>query len=135
VFEWEETRREQNIAQYGVDFVRAAVMFDNPVLEREDPRQFHGEKRFHALGHVEGFFMVVAWTPRGARRHIVQAWKADRDDEAIYRAIVPYAGPQDGGLQRGHGKLAGKLRPRLLAGSGAALSLPKPQAGPTSSRS
>jgi len=135
MFEWEESRREQNIAQHGIDFVRAAQVFDNPVLEREDARQFHGERRLYSLGHSGGIFIVVAWTPRGSRRRIVQAWKADRDDEAIYRATVPYAGPQDGGLHRGVGQSEGKLRPRLLAGGRAALSLPKPKAGEASSGS
>jgi uncharacterized DUF497 family protein len=135
MFEWEEARRERNLAQNGVDFVRAAMMFDGPVLERENPRQFHGERRIYALGHVDGFFMVVIWTPRNARRRIVEAWKADRDDEAIYRATVPYAGPQNGGLHAGAGHAARKPRPGLLAGGRATLSLPRAQGGPSSSRS
>ncbi len=61
--------------EFGVDFVRAAAMFDNPVLEREDTRQFHGERRFWPSARSGGFFMVVAWTPRGNRRRIVQAWR------------------------------------------------------------
>jgi uncharacterized DUF497 family protein len=49
MFEWEEARRRENMALYGVDFVRAALMFDHPVLEREDTRRFHwaGRRIFH----------------------------------------------------------------------------------------
>jgi uncharacterized DUF497 family protein len=135
MFEWEEARRRENMAAYGVDFVRAALMFDNPVLEREETTRFHGERRFIAIGHVDAFHMVVTWSPRGAKRRIVSAWRADRDDEAIYGATVPWAGPQDGGLYPRGRDFAGKLRRGLLAGSGASLSLPKPAPGAPPSRS
>jgi uncharacterized DUF497 family protein len=129
MFEWEEARRARNMEEFGVDFVRAAAMFDNPILEREDTRQFHGEKRFLAMGQVDGFFMVVAWTPRANRRRIIQAWRADRDDEAIYRATVPFSGPQVGGLHTRHGLPTGKPWSGLLDASRPALSLPRTQAG------
>lgn len=50
-FEWDERKREANIQSHGVDFVRAAKMFVNPVLERIDDREDYGEKRLIALGH------------------------------------------------------------------------------------
>jgi uncharacterized DUF497 family protein len=135
MFEWEEARRRENVALYGVDFVRAALMFDNPVLEREDTRRFHGEKRFVSIGHVDGFFMVVTWSPRANRRRIVSAWRADRDDEAIYGATVPYAGRADAGPYP-RGRIdPGKLRAGLLARGRAALSLPKPPPRPRAARS
>jgi len=115
MFEWEEARRQENIEKFGVDFVRAALMFDSPVLEREDDSRFHGEKRFMSIGHVEGFYMVVAWSPRANRRRIVSAWRADRDDEAIYGATVPYAGRQDDGLYPRGREFAGKPGAGLLA--------------------
>src|SRR6185503_18466217 len=135
MFEWEEARRQENMRQNGVDFVRAAQMFNNPVLEREDLNRFHGERRFVALGHVDDFYMVVMWSPRGKRRRLVSAWRADRDDEAIYGATVPFAGVTDAGLYDRGRALPGKLRDRLLARGRAALSLTKPQAGAPQARS
>lgn len=129
MFEWEEARRARNMKEFGVDFVRAAAMFDNPILEREDIRQFYGERRFLALGQAGGFFMVVAWTPRGSRRRILEAWKADRDDEAIYRATVPFSGAQAHGLHPPVSLPSGKPRSRLLDLGRAALSLPRPETG------
>ena len=128
MYEWEEAVRRRNYDETGVDFVRAARMFANPVLEREDSRRFSGERRFIALGHDEGFFMVVVTTPRGARRRIVEAWRADSADEAIYRAAVPQTASPDGGP---HGRLrALKADPwrDLLAGSRPRLSFQKPKA-------
>lgn len=135
MFEWEYEHRRRNIADNGIDFVRAARMFDNPILEREDAGRFTGEKRYIAIGHWRGFHMVVVWTPRGRRRKILSAWRADRDDQAIYRATVPFADQANGGLQHRGPFLPGKQRAGLLARGRAALSLPKPQAGAAPSRS
>ena len=135
MFEWEYEHRTRNLADHGVDFVRAARMFDNPVLEREDVGKFHGEKRYICIGHWEDFFMVVVWTPRAKRRKIIAAWRADRDDQAIYRATVPFAGRSNGRLQHRGPFLPGKQGPGLLARGRAALSLPKPPAGATTPRS
>ncbi len=44
-FEWDEDKREANIRRHGVDFVRAAQMFSNPILERPDDREDYGEDR------------------------------------------------------------------------------------------
>ena len=136
MFEWEYEHRRRNLADHGIDFVRAARMFDNPILEREDAGKFHGEKRYIAIGQWKGFHMVVVWTPRGKRRKILSACRADRDDEACYRADrsrSPVERMDFFSTERP--LLPGKQGPGLLARGRAALSLPKPQAGPTSSRS
>jgi uncharacterized protein len=114
MFEWEERHRQENLSTHGVDFVRAARMFDGPVLEREDERQFAGERRFIALGQADGMFLVVITTPRGTRRRMVSAWRADQEDESIYRAAFP---PPVGGAQGpvgSRGALAAGSRTRLL---------------------
>ncbi|MDZ4760243.1 MAG: BrnT family toxin [Alphaproteobacteria bacterium] len=128
MFEWDETRRAENLASQGIDFVRAARMFGNPVLVREDTRQFHGETRFITVGHANGCFMVVVWTLRGKNKRIVSAWKADRDDETFYRSAIPSATRAGAGSQPGRRALPGQSRAGLLAIGLSRLSLPKPQA-------
>lgn len=131
MFEWDYELRRRNLAEHGVDFVRAARMFDNPVLEREDSRKMYGEKRMLSLGHDGGFFMVVTWTPRGTRRRILSVWRADRDDKAIYGATVPQSVRPNGRLQRRQPALPREPGRGILARGRAALSLPKPEAGAT----
>jgi hypothetical protein len=135
MFEWDETKAAENLSSHGVDFVRAARMFDFPVLEREDTRQFWGEKRFISIGQLHGFVMVVSWTPRGARKRILSAWRADRDDEGFYRAAVPQAAGASAGLQPGRRALPAFSGGGLLEFGRARLSLPKPPTRSTSSRS
>ena len=45
LFEWDENKRESNLRKHGVDFVRAVNVFSNPILERLDDREVHGEDR------------------------------------------------------------------------------------------
>lgn len=39
-------------------------MFENQVLVRVDDREDYGEERFAALGHVEGEFFTLIYTPK-----------------------------------------------------------------------
>ncbi|MBU6318451.1 MAG: BrnT family toxin [Alphaproteobacteria bacterium] len=127
MFEWEEARRAANLSTQGVDFVRVARMFDNPVLEREDDRQFHGEKRYIAIGFADGMYLVAVWAPRGVRRRLLAAWRADRDDEEHYRAAVPAATRAYGGPYATGRAATSEPWRRLLAGGSGRLSLPRPE--------
>jgi hypothetical protein len=87
-FEWDEDKRQRNIAERGVDFRLASQIFENPVIETEDTREEYGEKRFRALGHVEDEYFLVAYTWRGQNRRIISAWKVGEDGKARYQAIL-----------------------------------------------
>lgn len=83
-FEWDERKRVANIKKHGIDFVQAAKIFENPVLERIDNRTDYGEERRIALGRWQGRVLVVVYTMRGENRRIISAWKAGREDEEEY---------------------------------------------------
>ena len=87
-FEWDEAKRLANIAERGVDFVEAVAIFDGPVLEAEDERRGHGERRFRALGRVGDQCYVVAYTWRGRARRIITAWKVGEDGRRRYQALL-----------------------------------------------
>ena len=87
-FEWDEEKREVNIKKHGIDFIRAAKIFQNPVLERLDDRDDYGEDRMIATGHWQEYFIVVIYTWRSENRRIISAWKAGKDEkEDYYKAI------------------------------------------------
>ena len=52
-FEWDERKRAINLEDYGVDFKDAALISEGIVLEAEDQRGDHGERRYRALGRIE----------------------------------------------------------------------------------
>jgi len=66
-FEWDERKRLANLAKHGIDFVRAARIFDGPTIERPDDRRDYGEPRTIALGEAGGDILVVWSTPVGGR--------------------------------------------------------------------
>ncbi len=87
-FEWDEKKRQANLNKHGVDFVRAAKIFANPVLERLDDRENYPEESRIALGHWEEYFLVVVYAWRGENRRIISAWKAGKNEqEEYYEAI------------------------------------------------
>ena len=86
-FEWDENKRRSNIHKHGNDFVLAARIFLNPVLEVPDVEE-HGEARTVAIGHWGENCLVVVYTWHGENRRIISAWKADKNDrEAYYQSI------------------------------------------------
>ncbi len=87
-FEWDEDKRRQNLAEHGVDFRDAALIFERPVIEAEDTRSDYGEVRIRALGQVDEDFFLVAYTWRGDRRRIISAWKVDDDGKKRYQALL-----------------------------------------------
>lgn len=85
MFEWDENKRAANLAKHGIDFVRAARIFQNPVLERIDDRDDYGEQRLIAIGYWETDSVVVVSTWRGTNRRIISAWKAGADEQEFYQ--------------------------------------------------
>lgn len=100
-FEWDEHKRQATLRARGLDFVRAARVFEADTLVREDVRRAYGERRFIAIGAVEGDVLTVVYTDRvvpsvrGARvRRIISARPANRRERTQYEATM---GPSRGG--------------------------------------
>lgn len=72
-FEWNDDKRRSNLDKHGVDFVRAAKMFSNPILERRDDLEDYGEARWSAIDYWQHYFMVVIYTWRGENRRLISA--------------------------------------------------------------
>lgn len=83
-FEWDESKRAANIAKHGVDFLRASLIFDGPVLEAIDGRENYGEERMTALGIAVGTVYKVVYTARQSRTRIISARKANKNEQKIY---------------------------------------------------
>jgi len=82
LFEWDESKRQANLAKHHVDFLDAKGVFDGPVFERVDSRR--GEDRTVAIGSVENIEIVVVYVMRGKRRRIISARRAHRNERQDY---------------------------------------------------
>ncbi|MFZ0770862.1 MAG: BrnT family toxin [Candidatus Sulfotelmatobacter sp.] len=88
-FEWDEEKNAANIKNHVIDFLDAALIFDNPTIEAIDDREDYGELRCVALGLSGEMVLHVIYTRRAENVvRIISARKANRHDaEKYYREI------------------------------------------------
>ena len=75
-------KREKTLAERGLDFADAALVFEGVTLEVEDIRKEYGEVRIICYGMLAGRMVVVGYTPRGADRHVFSMRKANEREQA-----------------------------------------------------
>lgn len=68
---FDPAKRAATLAERGLDFADAAVVFSGVTLEVEDTRKNYGEPRIICYGLLAGRMVVVGYTPRGADRHVL----------------------------------------------------------------
>lgn len=88
-FEWDEEKRGSNREKHGVDFLKAALIFEGYTLTKIDDRKEYGETRFISLGMVDGDVYVVTHTERNGAIRIISAWKGGRKEYEAYQKSVP----------------------------------------------
>lgn len=82
LFEWDESKRQTNLAKHGIDFRDAKRIFDGPVFENMNRRR--GEERSVAIGSMEGIEIVLVYVMRGGRCRIISARRAHRNERQDY---------------------------------------------------
>ena len=82
LFEWDEEKRQSNLAKHYIDFRDAVRVFDGPVFETAGSRR--GEDRIVAIGSVESIEIVVVYAMRGQRRRVISARRAHRNERQDY---------------------------------------------------
>lgn len=63
-FEWDESKRRQNLRKHGLDFADAHYLFDGPMLTRLDTREQYPEPRWIGIGFIRTICAVLAFTER-----------------------------------------------------------------------
>jgi len=79
-------KRAKTLAERGLDFSDATVVFAGVTVEVEDRRKDYGEPRIICYGWLAGRLVVVGYTPRGTCRHIFSMRKANEREQA---RIIP----------------------------------------------
>jgi len=79
---FDPVKRQQALAERGLDFEDAALVFAGVTLEIEDRRRDYGEKRVICYGLLAGRMVVVGYVPRGADRHVFSMRKANDREQA-----------------------------------------------------
>jgi uncharacterized DUF497 family protein len=84
---YDPAKRNKTLAERGLDFEDAALVFTGVTVEVEDSRKNYGERRIVCYDTFEGRVVVVGYTPRGAVRHIFSMRKANHREQA---RLAPY---------------------------------------------
>ena len=86
---FDPSKRNWTLANRGLDFEDAALVFDGLTAEVEDARRDYGEKRIICFGLLRDRLVVVGYAPRGAVRHVFSMRKANEREQARF---APYFG-------------------------------------------
>ena len=79
---FDPAKRRKTLAERGLDFADAALIFNGVTLEMEDTRKDYGEPRMICYGLLKGRMIVVGYTPRGVSRHVFSMRKANEREQA-----------------------------------------------------
>ena len=79
---FDSAKRVKALAERGLDFADAELVFAGVTLEVEDRRRDYVEKRIVCYGLLEKRMVVLGYTPRGADRHIFSMRKANEREQA-----------------------------------------------------
>lgn len=82
---FDPSKRDSTLTDRGLDFLDAQLVFNGVTIDFEDLRHDYGEDRFICYGRLEGRMVVIAWTPRGADRHVFSMRKANEREQRRYR--------------------------------------------------
>ena len=77
-FEWNESRRRDNLRKHGIDFIDVSEIFEGPMLTRLDTREDYEEDRWIGIGTVQNRVFVVCYVKRTQNNviRIISARKA-----------------------------------------------------------
>ena len=89
-FEWDESKRRIVIERRGIDFRDAVRIFGGPFWETLSPGA--EEKRWLAVGLVDGIEIAVVYTIRNGRRRIITARRARTNERRDYHTYVTGGG-------------------------------------------
>ena len=84
---FDPAKRAKTLAERGLDFEDAALVFSGTTVELEDLRKDYGEHRIICYGLLAGRIVVIGYTPRGTARHIFSMRKANDREKA---RLAPY---------------------------------------------
>ncbi|MEJ2769090.1 BrnT family toxin [Mycetohabitans sp. B46] len=78
---FDQTKRDATLAERGIAFEDAAVIFEGRTLDMVDDRFDYGEEWIVTVGHLDGRMMIVVWTARGGARHVISMRKANEREK------------------------------------------------------
>jgi len=86
MFEWDEKKRESNLAKHRLDFVAACQLFDGRDVIAL-PTRSETEQRILTVGILGSKFYTVVWTQRGNARRIISFRRSRNEEKGKYQNL------------------------------------------------
>ncbi len=81
---WDETKRERNLKDHGIDLTEVGGVFDAPMVTVEDEREHYGEQRLQSLGWFRGRVVFLVWTERNDSARVISCRYGDKHETRAY---------------------------------------------------
>ena len=82
---FDPAKRQAALAERGLDFSDASIVFAGPTITAQDTRRDYGEVRYQTVGFLADRMVMVVWTPRDKARHVISMRKCNDREKAIYQ--------------------------------------------------
>jgi len=83
-FEWDEKKRQENLAKHGLDFRDVPAVFDLETYTEFDDRFDYGETRYYTIGYLNGVAVVVSHTEANEAIWVSSFRAANKYEEELY---------------------------------------------------
>lgn len=83
---YDARKRRLTLENRGLDFEDAVHVFAGATLTIEDDRKDYGETRYQTLGFLQHRLIMLVWTPKDGRRHIISMRRANDRERKRYDA-------------------------------------------------
>ena len=77
---WNESTRESNLRDHGLDFVGCETIFDGPVVVLEDDRERYGEQRLNVIGWLGSVVVHMTYTERKNDFYVISLREAEKHE-------------------------------------------------------
>ncbi|NNM74512.1 BrnT family toxin [Enterovirga aerilata] len=85
---FDPAKRDWTMANRGLNFEDAPIVFGGPRYDQVDARRDYGETRVITVGFLAGRMVIVGWTPRGDNQHIFSMRKANAREQRRYEKLL-----------------------------------------------
>jgi uncharacterized DUF497 family protein len=82
---FDPAKRQTALAERGLNFADAAIVFAGLTITIQDTRRDYGETRYQTVGFLADRMVMVVWTPRDQARHVTSMRKCNDREKAIYQ--------------------------------------------------
>ena len=87
-FEWDENKKNQNMAKHGISFSIAKEFFEGKTVRKIDNRKNYSEERLIAFGEFTGRILAVVYTIRDNDIYrIISIRRASKNEQRTYYTL------------------------------------------------